>query len=139
MKNIEKLDTVTGLPIYDSFIGIAREELANNFVPGHYVLIATDISNFKYINHIYGYSKANELLRDLIALISNSVDGNVSTCRTHSDHIISLLNITEIRRHFAAVWTDTAGILLKIITENILQLCFTLTMVYFLLINIMMI
>lgn len=90
MKNIEKLDTVTGLPIYDSFIGIAREELANNFVPGHYVLIATDISNFKYINHIYGYSKANELLRDLIALISNSVDGNVSTCRTHSDHIISL-------------------------------------------------
>lgn len=34
MKNIEKLDTVTGLPIYDSFIGIAREELANNFVPG---------------------------------------------------------------------------------------------------------
>ena len=40
MKNIEKLDTVTGLPIYDSFIGIAREELANNFVPGHYVLSA---------------------------------------------------------------------------------------------------
>ena len=98
MKNIEKLDTVTGLPIYDSFIGIAREELANNFVPGHYVLIATDISNFKYIN-----------------------------------------NITEIRRHFAAVWTATAGILLKIITENILRLCFTLTMVYFLLMNIMMI
>lgn len=53
MKNIERFDTVTGLPYYDSFIGIARDELANNFVPGHYVLIATDISNFKYINHIY--------------------------------------------------------------------------------------
>ena len=32
MKNIEKLDTVTGLPIYDSFIGIAREELANTLI-----------------------------------------------------------------------------------------------------------
>ena len=39
MKNIERFDTVTGLPYYDSFIGIARDELANNFVPGHYVLI----------------------------------------------------------------------------------------------------
>lgn len=102
MKNIEKLDTVTGLPIYDSFIGIAREELANNFVPGHYVLIATDISNFKYINHIYGYSKANELLRDLIALISNSVDGNVSTCRTHSDHIISLFKYNGDKTAFCS-------------------------------------
>lgn len=102
MKNIEKLDNVTGLPIYDSFIGIVREELANNFVPGHYVLIATDISNFKYINHIYGYSKANELLRDLIALISNSDDGNVSTCRTHSDHIISLFKYNGDKTAFCS-------------------------------------
>lgn len=102
MKNIERFDTVTGLPYYDSFIGIARDELANNFVPGHYVLIATDISNFKYINHIYGYSKANELLRDLIALISNSDDGNVSTCRTHSDHIISLFKYNGDKTAFCS-------------------------------------
>ena len=100
MENIEKIDTVTGLPYYDSFISVAREELANNFAPGRYVLIATDVSNFKYINHIYGYSKANELLRDLIALISNNDDGNVSTCRTHSDHIISLFKYNGDKAEF---------------------------------------
>jgi hypothetical protein len=38
----------------------------------------------------------------LIALISNSDDGNVSTCRTHSDHIISLFKYNGDKTAFCS-------------------------------------
>ena len=51
-----KTDAVTGLPLYDGFLEIAKGEIDNN--PGKMlVLISTDIANFKYVNKIYGYNK----------------------------------------------------------------------------------
>lgn len=98
----DKFDIVTGLPFYDSFISVARTELENHYEEGRYVIVSTDISNFKYINHMYGYNKANELLKDLISIISDSDEGNVCSCRTHSDHIISLFIYNGDKAAFTA-------------------------------------
>lgn len=98
----DKFDIVTGLPFYDSFISMAKSELENYYEEGRYVIVSTDISNFKYINHIYGYSKANELLKDLISIISDSDEGNICSCRTHSDHIISLFAYNGDKASFTA-------------------------------------
>lgn len=98
----DEFDIVTGLPFYDSFLSAAKSELENNYVDGRYVIVSTDISNFKYINHIYGYSRANELLKDLITIFSNIEEGNICSCRTHSDHIISLFSYSGGKADFTS-------------------------------------
>lgn len=98
----DEFDIVTGLPFYDSFLSVAKSELENNYVDGRYVIVSTDISNFKYINHIYGYSRANELLKDLITIFSKIEEGNICSCRTHSDHIISLFSYSGGKADFTS-------------------------------------
>ncbi len=83
-------DIVTGLPLYDTFISDARQLLENSFGLDQYVLVSTDISNFKYINRIYGYDKANRLLQSLITILTEDESKSIACCRTHSDHIISM-------------------------------------------------
>lgn len=97
----EGFDIVTGLPFYDSFLSVSKNELENS-VDDLYVIVSTDISNFKYINHIYGYSKANELLKELISIYSSNEEGNVCSCRTHSDHVISLFKYNGDKDAFTA-------------------------------------
>lgn len=96
----EEQDIVTRLPLYDSFLSVSRNELEDNPDNDKYVLVSTDISNFKYINHIYGYNRANELLSELAGIISEPEDGNICSCRTHSDHIISLFRFDGNRQEF---------------------------------------
>lgn len=93
-------DIITGAHLYDYFIGRVEGILAKEFEPDKYVLVSTDISNFKYINRIYGFDKANELLRSLIDVISDNEQYIVDVCRTHSDHIISLFKCDTDRTDF---------------------------------------
>ncbi len=95
-------DIVTGLPLYDSFICEAKKVLGDSYKSDDYVLVSTDISNFKYINRIYGYDKANELLKNLITIMKQEQKGLVASCRTHSDHVISLIHYKGNKALFAA-------------------------------------
>lgn len=102
-EKMNEFDIVTGLPLYDSFINVAKRELDEHFEENLYVLVSTDISNFKYINHIYGYNKANELLKELIDLFEDSDMGLICSCRTHSDHIISLFKYGGDKASFVSL------------------------------------
>ncbi len=93
-------DIVTGLPFYDSFISRVKNELGSDFEPNEYVLVSTDISNFKYINRIYGYARANELLKSLIDIVTGDSMNNIVACRTHSDHVISLFRYDGNKSNF---------------------------------------
>lgn len=99
----DEYDIVTGLPFYDSFISKAKEELGLSYAADEYVLVSTDISNFKYINRIYGYDKANELLKNLIAILTEDHTDVVVACRTHSDHVIGLYRYGGNKGGFAAL------------------------------------
>ena len=108
----KKTDAVTGLPLYDGFLEIAKGEIDNN--PGKMlVLISTDIANFKYVNKIYGYSKANELINELISVIQDANQEIVCACRTHSDHIISLFRYSGDREDFVKTVDDDSNRFVK--------------------------
>lgn len=107
-----KTDAITGLPLYDSFLEIAQTEIDNN--PSKMlVLISTDIANFKYVNKIYGYNKANELINELISVIQDDNQEIVCACRTHSDHIISLFRYNGDREDFVKTVDDDSNRFVK--------------------------
>ena len=96
----EGTDVITGLPFYDSFVKTVEEVLNHRSADAKYALVSTDISNFKYINRIYGYDKANELLKSLVNILKSDEAGNLCSCRTHSDHIISFFKYTGEKADF---------------------------------------
>lgn len=89
MAEFEKYDIVTGLPYYGDFEKSSKELIATG-ADKLFALVSTDIGNFKFINHIYGFDKANSLLKSLVEILSDEETGCVLSCRTHSDHIVSL-------------------------------------------------
>ena len=108
----KKTDAVTGLPLYDSFLEMARMEIDNN-PNGKHVLISSDIANFKYVNKIYGYNKANELINELISVIMGNNQEIVGACRTHSDHIISLFRYDGNKEEFVRIVEEDSNKFVK--------------------------
>ncbi len=88
-------DEVTGLPSFDTFSETVEADIKAHFSDTHFVYVSTDISNFKYINRIYGYQKANELLESLSKLMYDSDYGCRCACRTHSDHFIAFFSYED--------------------------------------------
>lgn len=88
---IQQFDKLTGLPYYDDFLNLAenirRTELNNG---KQYAIIATDISNFKFINQIYGYEVGNQLLKDMVRTLVLENPYCLCACRPYSDHILGL-------------------------------------------------
>lgn len=89
------VDLVTRLPLYNYFIDKVRFVLNESYQGEKYVLVSTDITNFKYINHLYGYEKSNDLLQSVADILTDQEELNVVTCRTHSDHFISMFKYTD--------------------------------------------
>ncbi len=108
----KKVDAVTGLPLYDTFLEISRDEIDNN-PDRHYALISTDIANFKYVNRIYGYDKANELINALIDVITGTYREIVCTCRTHSDHFLSLFRYNGDKDGFVRIVDEDSRMFVK--------------------------
>ncbi|MGN0375324.1 MAG: EAL domain-containing protein [Butyrivibrio sp.] len=96
-------DNVTHLPLFDDFYNKAENALKNNPGRDSYVLVSTDISNFKYINRLYGYEKANELLQNVAAVLTQDMELNVISCRTHSDHFISMYKYKGTHKDFTSL------------------------------------
>ena len=65
---IQQYDKLTGLPFYEDFLALAEEAKEKKQLSDdeQFVVIAMDISNFKFINQIYGYEIGNQLLQSLV-------------------------------------------------------------------------
>ena len=82
-------DHVTGLPMYEEFLHYVEEELRERWDNTmSYALVSMDINNFKYINRIYGFEKANELLASAVSATLEENPAIRIACRTYSDHIL---------------------------------------------------
>lgn len=88
-------DKLTGLLLFNDFLTVAADKLAQCDEKDTMVVISTDITKFKYINRLYGYEAGDRLIQQL-AEISVMQDGYVVACRPYSDHIVSLFNIGQL-------------------------------------------
>lgn len=87
-----KTDKRTGLMGYDDFICQARSALVVG--SGQFYAVAIDISNFRYINNIYGLLEGD---RFLSGFARECCFGEHIVCatRTHSDHFLLLLEDSQ--------------------------------------------
>lgn len=102
----EDRDSVTGLLNYGEFIEIAKQCMAEEDSSVQYVLVSTDISNFKYVNRICGYDKANKLLISVSEFLADERLSCVASSRTHSDHFISLFRTVNCTKDEFIVYMD---------------------------------
>ncbi len=98
---IKEFDNVTRLPLFNEFLLEVENTLLDNSGGEQFALVSTDVSNFKFINHLYGYDKSNELLK-IVAMVLTGNDTNVVSCRTHSDHFISMFRFGGSREEFVS-------------------------------------
>lgn len=84
-------DKLTNLLFYDDF----KDEIAKVITTCNkrYMLISSNISNFKYINNIYGYEKGDRLLKTLADFFILEQTECVAGCRVHSDRFLALIDV----------------------------------------------
>lgn len=86
-----KTDKLTELLYYDDFIELAQETLKKIDKPC--MLISMNVSNFKYINNVYGYEKGDKLLLRLADHFFHNNEYCVLASRIHSDRFVGLVHI----------------------------------------------
>ncbi len=79
-------DKLTKLLYYDDFKEEA-EKIARNS-ERDYILVSMNISNFKYINDVYGYEVGDELLRSLAEFFHFKNENSVLASRMHADRFL---------------------------------------------------
>ena len=87
-------DKLTNLLFYDDFkeeVGKVISETNNN----RYILMSGNISNFKYINNIYGYEQGDYLLKAVADFFITDSENCIVGCRMHSDRFLSLVRMHE--------------------------------------------
>lgn len=87
-------DKLTNLLFYDDF----KEEVGkviSKTDKNRYILMSGNISNFKYINNMYGYEQGDYLLKLVADFFMSDVDNCIVGCRMHSDRFLSLVRMDE--------------------------------------------
>lgn len=95
-ETVERLtgyDGVTGVYKYEKFLDLVGDYI-ENAEHDNYAIIYTDVSNFKYLNEVYGYEKGDMLLKEIANQINTS-EGTLFTSRVFSDNIVALVRIGE--------------------------------------------
>ena len=98
-KKIDRLtnyDIVTGRYRFDKFKDMLRmllDELDKTSMT-QYALLYTDISNFKRINSIYGYSVGDQVLYEISEIIRKRKE-YVMGCRNFADKLITLVQLQK--------------------------------------------
>lgn len=87
------LDKLTGLLYYDDFKEAAPGIIQNLKVPC--MLISMNLSNFKYVNNIYGYEKGDQLLTSITNCFFHNNEYCLLASRIHSDRFIALIQISD--------------------------------------------
>lgn len=86
-----KRDKLTGLLYYDDFKDAAPEIIRK--MSGACMLISMNISNFKYVNSVYGYEKGDRLLASLAKHFFHENSNSLIASRIHSDRFVALVQL----------------------------------------------
>ena len=86
-------DKLTNLLFYDDF----KEEVGKVIAEHNqrYMLLSGNVSNFKYINNMYGYEQGDRLLKAIADFFLIDYDDCVAGCRMHSDRFLALVKINN--------------------------------------------
>ncbi len=86
-------DKLTNLLFYDDF----KEEVGKVIAEKdkRYMLLSGNVSNFKYINNIYGYEQGDQLLKAIADFFMIDFEDCVVGCRMHSDRFLALVQIDD--------------------------------------------
>lgn len=86
-------DKLTGLLYYDDFKEAAPGIIQKLTAPC--MLISMNISNFKYVNSMYGYEKGDRLLESIADYFFHGNPYCLLASRVHSDRFVALILISE--------------------------------------------
>lgn len=86
MLQCDVIDSLTNLPFFDDFKSLIRSALFKGIIHKP-VFASLDINNFKYFNHIYGFSEGDQLIR-LCADYFCKDDACICATRNYVDHFI---------------------------------------------------
>ena len=86
-------DKLTNLLFYDDFKEEVGKIIESSDV--RYMLMSGNISNFKYINNMYGYEQGDQLLKSVADFFIRDYDDCVIGCRMHSDRFLALVKVCE--------------------------------------------
>lgn len=86
-------DKLTNLLFYDDFKEEVRKVIEQSDI--RYMLLSGNISNFKYINAMYGYEQGDQLLKSIADFFITDYDDCVLGCRMHSDRFLALVKVFE--------------------------------------------
>ncbi len=88
-----KRDKFTGLLYYDDFKEAAPEMIRKT--TGQCMLISMNISNFKYVNSVYGYEKGDRLLAAVARYFFVETPNCLLASRIHSDRFVALVRLED--------------------------------------------
>lgn len=86
-------DKLTDLLFFDDFKEEVRKVIEDQ--SKKYMLMSGNISNFKYINNMYGYEKGDRLLKAVADFFMSSNDMCILGCRMHSDRFLALVEVGD--------------------------------------------
>ncbi len=84
-------DKLTNLLFYDDFKEEVKKAITEN--NQRYMLLSGNVSNFKYINNMYGYEQGDHLLKAIADFFITDFEDCVAGCRMHSDRFVALVSI----------------------------------------------
>ncbi len=86
-------DKLTNLLFFDDFkeeVGKVISDKSKQFM-----LMSGNVSNFKYINNMYGYEKGDRLLKSIADFFMFDDEKCILGCRMHSDRFLGLIDIGD--------------------------------------------
>ena len=84
-------DKLTNLLFYDDFKEEVGKVIADR--DNRYMLLSGNVSNFKYINNMYGYEQGDMLLKAIADFFISDFEDCLLGCRMHSDRFLALVKI----------------------------------------------
>lgn len=88
-----KRDKLTGLLYYDDFKEAAQGMIKELTEPC--MLVSMNITNFKYVNNVYGYEKGDRLLSQMADFFFHNNEYCLLASRIHSDRFVALVKLYE--------------------------------------------
>ncbi len=103
LRQIEKVayyDKLTGISNLVKFkIDVESLLKEKRFDSSNYVLVKSDLSNFKAINEVYGFQTGNKVIKQMAKFVSDIDCENLRVARTGTDELIVFADNESIERH----------------------------------------
>ncbi len=91
---LSKKDSLTNLLKFDEFMRLVEDKVRDD-VRHNFVVVSTDISNFKYINEKYGYNVGDMFLKLIPYVMYQYLRRIISSCREYQDIFLFAMRISK--------------------------------------------